>query len=104
MVRGGPSHRTLARNGTVVAIRECVFDTALPRWACVRERGRVRSPSTGFERDATHCPSRGEHVTVTRTLSRVVDRVEAYIINTAHSSDIRLIYQASINKVLIELV
>jgi hypothetical protein len=24
-------------------------------------------------RDATHCPSRGEHVTVTRTLSRVVD-------------------------------
>jgi hypothetical protein len=35
-----------------------------------------------FERDATHCPSRGEHVTVTRTLSRVVDRVEAYIFNT----------------------
>jgi hypothetical protein len=29
-----------------------------------------------------HCPSRGEHVTVTRTLSRVVDRVEAYIFNT----------------------
>jgi hypothetical protein len=28
-----------------------------------------------------HCPSRGEHVTVTRTLSRVVDRVEAYIFN-----------------------
>ena len=46
-------------------------------------RGRVRSPSTGFERDATHCPSRGEHVTVTRTLSRVVDRVEAYIFNSA---------------------
>jgi hypothetical protein len=35
----------------------------------------------GFERDATHCPSRGEHVIVTRTLSRVVDRVEAYIFN-----------------------
>jgi hypothetical protein len=28
-----------------------------------------------------HC--RGERVTVTRTLSRVVDRVEAYIFNTA---------------------
>ena len=73
--------QTLARHDTVVAVRECVSGTALPRWACVRERGRVRSPSTGFERDATHCPSRGEHVTVTRTLSRVVDRVEAYIFN-----------------------
>ena len=73
----------------MVAIRECVFDTALPRWACVRERGRVRSPSTGFERDATHCPSRGEHVTVTRTLSRVVDRVEAYIFNMEFKSKCR---------------
>jgi hypothetical protein len=34
-----------------------------------------------------HCPSRGEHVTVTRTLSRVVDRVEAYIFNNMHETD-----------------
>jgi hypothetical protein len=49
-------------------LRECVIDTAPPRWACVRERGCVRSLSKGFERDATHCLSRGECVTVTRTI------------------------------------
>jgi hypothetical protein len=57
LVRGGPGHRTLARNDIVVALRECVIGTALPRWACVRERGCVPSPSTGFERDATHSPA-----------------------------------------------
>jgi hypothetical protein len=32
---------------------------------------------------------RGEHVTVTRTLSRVVDRVEAYIFNNQNTSEMR---------------
>jgi hypothetical protein len=38
-------------------------------------------------RGATHCPSRGEYVTATRTLSRVVDRVEAYVFNKSPSGE-----------------
>jgi hypothetical protein len=48
----------------------------------------ARSPPTGFERGSRaaptgHCPSRGGHVAVTRTLSPCrIDRAEAYIFNT----------------------